>query len=72
MVYEGSGNKAKEGDVQYEEPDRTVVLQAEEEDKIVQPILPNIQDKNNREVDKGMDSLQSPSSSPESTSYTLA
>jgi len=30
-----------------------------EEDKTVQPILSNIQDKNNREVDKGMDSLKS-------------
>ena len=29
-----------------------------EEDKTVQHILPNIQDKNNREVDKGMDSLK--------------
>ena len=29
------------------------------EDKTVQPILPNIQDKNNREMDKGMDSLKS-------------
>ena len=29
-----------------------------EEDKTVQHILPNTQDKNNREVDKGMDSLK--------------
>jgi len=35
-----------------------VVLQAEKEDKTVQPILPNIQDKNNREMYKGMDSLK--------------
>ena len=46
------------GDVRYEEHDRTMVLQAEEKDKTVQHILPHIQYKNDREVDKGMDSLK--------------
>jgi len=35
-----------------------VPREGKEEDKTVQHILPNTQDKNNREVDKGMDSLK--------------
>ena len=35
-----------------------MVLQTEEKDKTVQHILPHIQYKNDREVDKGMDSLK--------------
>ena len=46
------------GDVRYEEHDRRMVLQTEEEDNTVQHILHNIQDKNNRKMDKGMDSLK--------------
>jgi|GEM_PF-4307088 len=58
MAYQGSGNMAWGGEAWCEEPDRAVVLQAEGEDKTVQPILPNTQDKNNREMDKSMDSLK--------------
>ena len=58
MAYEDSRSRAQEEDIQYKKLDRTVALQSEEEDKTVRHMLPNIQDKNNREMDKGMDSLK--------------